>query len=165
MGQLTDAGEGLLVDPYLKLDILHRIVTSTHLTRLLVSGKSSNRAEIAAMQTYLDSASLSRHVEVRTSTELHDRYLLADDGPVLTLGTSLNGVGRTTTVLTPMPSGAREVLRETYERLWADASLVGPQPVEDETDGEDDESDADDADESEDDESDDDEGDEGDVEK
>jgi hypothetical protein len=137
VGQLANAGEGLLVDPYLKLDGLNRIVVSTQLTRLLVSGKPGNGAEVAAMQTYLDSASLGRHVEVRASTELHDRILLADDGPVLTLGTSLNGVGRTTTVLTPMPSGAREVLRETYERLWENASLVGPQSdAENDDDGE-----------------------------
>lgn len=135
VGQLAEAGEGLLVDPYLKLDSLHRIVTSTRLTRLLVTSKR-NDAEIAAMRTYLDSASLARHVEVRSSTELHDRYLLSDDGAVLTLGTSLNGVGRTTTVLMPMPSEARETMRETYERIWENGSLVGPQPDETEEDDE-----------------------------
>lgn len=129
VGQLAEAGEGLLVDPYLKLDSLHRIVTSTRLTRLLVTGKR-NDAEIAAMRTYLDSLSLARHVEVRSSTELHDRYLLAEDGAVLTLGTSLNGVGRTTTVLMPMPSEARETMRQTYERIWESGTLVGPQPNE-----------------------------------
>jgi hypothetical protein len=142
VGQLAEAGEGLLVDPYLKLDSLHRIVVSTRLTRLLVSGKPGNRAEVAAMQTYLDSLSLPRHIEVRSSTELHDRYVLADDGDVLTLGTSLNGVGRTTTVLMPMPSEARETMRVTYERIWDNGSLVGPQPVE--ADDEDDDADQDD---------------------
>jgi hypothetical protein len=134
VGQLAEAGEGLLVDPYLKLDSLHRIVISTRLTRLLVSGKPGNSAEVAAMQTYLDSASLSRHIEVRASTELHDRILLTDDGTVLTLGTSLNGVGRTTTVLTPMPSTAGDVLRATYGEIWDNGSLVGPQPDETEED-------------------------------
>lgn len=152
VGQLANAGAGLLVDPYLKLDGLNRIVVSTQLARLLVSGRRHNIAEVSAMQTYLDSASLGRRVEVRASTELHDRILLAEDGAVLTLGTSLNGVGRTTTVITPMPSPARESLRGLYERLWAEASLVGPQPVEDEqkdageqedTDEQNDESDAD----------------------
>lgn len=134
VGQLANAGAGLLVDPYLKLDGLHRIVVSTQLTRLLVSGKRGNNAELSAMQTHLDSASLTRRVEVRKSTELHDRILLAEEGDVFTLGTSLNGVGRTTTVMTPMTSPARESLRELYEQLWADAALVGPQPVEDEHD-------------------------------
>lgn len=143
VGQLAEAGEGLLVDPYLKLDSLHRIVISTRLTRLLVTGRR-NDAEIAAMQTYLDSPSLPRHIEMRSSTELHDRILLTDDETVLTLGTSLNGVGRTTTVLTPMPSTASDVLRTKYAEIWDNASLVGPQPVEAD---EEDESDQDDDDE------------------
>jgi hypothetical protein len=121
----------VLVDPYLKLDALHTIVVSTQLTRLLVSGKRNNSTEVAAMQTYLDSPSLTRQVEVRQSTELHDRILITEDKSVLTLGTSLNGVGRTTTVLTPMPEQAGVVLREAYEQLWLDAELVGPEPVED----------------------------------
>ncbi|SUA14147.1 Uncharacterised protein [Mycolicibacterium aichiense] len=134
VGQLANAGAGLLIDPYLKLDGLHRIVVSTQLTRLLVSGKRSNNAELSAMQTHLDSASLSRPVEVRKSTKLHDRILLTEDGAVLTLGTSLNSVGTTTTVMSPMPSPARESLRELCEQLWSEATLVGPQIVEVEPD-------------------------------
>jgi len=136
VGQLAAAGPGLLVDPYLKLQDLHTIMVSTQLTRLLVSGKANNRGEVGAMQAYLGKGSLSRHVEVRSSTGLHDRVLVADDGDVLTVGTSLNGVGRTTTVMSPMPSPARESLLNEYERLWVDATLVGPQSDED---GQDDE--------------------------
>ena len=46
----------------------------------------------------------------------------------MTLGTSLNDIGHTTTVLTPMPSHAHEALRELYERLWTEATLVGRRP-------------------------------------
>lgn len=138
VGQLAAAGPGLLVDPYLKLGDLHMIVVSTQLTRLLVAGKTNNRGEVSAMQAYLGQGTLSRRVEVRSSTELHDRVLMADDGDVLTVGTSLNGVGRTTTVISPVPSPARESLRAVYEGLWSSASLVGPQPKQDreEQDGE-----------------------------
>jgi len=132
IGQLAAAGRGLLVDPYLKLADVHMIVVSTQLTRLLVSGRANNKGVMSSMQAYLDSSSLGRRVEVRASAELHDRVLLADDGDVLTLGTSLNGVGRTTTVMTPIPSPAREPLRGEYERLWTEATLVGPPPLEDE---------------------------------
>ncbi|NMR29114.1 hypothetical protein [Crystallibacter degradans] len=130
VGQLAAAGPGLLVDPYLKLADVHTIVVSTQLTRLLVSGKRNNQSVVSSMQAYLDSPSLGRQVEVRSSAELHDRVLLADDADVLTLGTSLNGVGRTTTVLTPIPSPARESLRDEYERIWTEATLVGPPPLE-----------------------------------
>jgi len=95
----------------LKLNDLHMILLSTQLTRLLVSGKHNER-EIGALRTYLASGSLSRKIEVRSSTKLHDRVLLTNEGDVLTIGTSLNGVGRTTTVMTPIPRPAREALAE-----------------------------------------------------
>lgn len=76
------------------------------------------------MQAYLTSPSLGRLVEVRSTDQLHDRLLLSDDGDVLTVGTSLNGVGRTTTVMTPIPSPARESLRAEYEQIWSEARLV-----------------------------------------
>ncbi|NHO84863.1 hypothetical protein [Micromonospora sp. CMU55-4] len=134
VGQFAVAGAGLLVDPYLKLADLHTIVVSTQLTRLLVSGKPNNRGVVASMEAYLGSQSLPRPVEVRSSIGLHDRVLIADEGDVLTVGTSLNGIGRTTTVMTPIPSPARESLRNEYERLWREATLVGPTPAEDEAD-------------------------------
>lgn len=136
VGQLAAVGPGLLVDPYLKLEDLHMIVVSTRLTRLLVSDKPPNGVVVSSMRAYLDSASLARRVEVRASTELHDHVLIADDGDLLTVGTSLTGVGRRTTVMTPIPSPARESLKDVYEQLWKDASLVGPQPAEPENDDE-----------------------------
>ncbi len=148
VSHLVDAGEGLLIDAYLKLDGLHMVVTTTRLTRLLVSANPRNESQLAAMQTYLDSDSLARRdIEMRASTEVHDRILLAEDGQVRTLGTSLNSVGTNTTVLTPMPAGVREFLRGNCERLWAEATLVGPQTVaevesEDQTDDDETESDA-----------------------
>lgn len=137
VGQLANAGEGLLVDPYLKLEALSRIVVSTRLTRLLVSAKTG-KGELAAMEALLDNPNHDRRVEVRKSKNLHDRLLFAEDQSVFTLGTSLNGVGRTTTVLTPMPAQAAAALRDVYEQLWMEAELVGPQPIEDEQDEQDD---------------------------
>lgn len=137
IGQLSDAGAGLLVDPYLKIADLHTIVVSTQLTRLLVSGKSNNRGEVVAMQHYLNSPSIGRRVEVRSSTELHDRVLVTDDDRVRTLGTSLNGVGRTTTVLSPLPLRAAQVLRSDYESLWDSATIVGPSVVTTDADADD----------------------------
>lgn len=128
VGQLANAGEGLLVDPYLKLADLNRVVVSTGLTRLLVTGISNNKRELAAMQTYLDSPSLGRRVEVRASTQLHDRLLIAEDGSVLTLGSSLNGIGRKLTVLSPIPPSQCSTFRDAYEKIWDDADTVGPTP-------------------------------------
>lgn len=54
VGHLADAGAGLLVDPYLKIDGLHMIVNSTRLTRLLVLANERNTRELAAMEIYLN---------------------------------------------------------------------------------------------------------------
>ncbi len=134
VGQLANAGKGLLVDPYLKVGDLHRIAVSTQLTRLLVTGGPQNKRELAAIQTFLDSPRLDRRVEVRSSKDLHDRVLVAEDGSVLTLGTSLNGVGRKLTVLSPIPPPRHTVFRAAYEEIWNRAELVGPTPSEDEPD-------------------------------
>jgi hypothetical protein len=137
VGHLAEAGPGLLVDPYLKIDQLHMIVNRTSLTRLLVLANSRTTGALAAMETYLSGLAqsgpgLARRVEVRKSTEVHDRYLLADDGSVMSLGSSLVGVGRKTTVLTPLasPASAVAALRDEYEQMWERAELVGPQPTE-----------------------------------
>lgn len=128
IGHLAGVGPGLLVDPYLKLDGLHALVVSTQLTRVLVSAQPSNVGVLAAMQVHLDSTSLSRNIEVRASKELHDRVVIGDEGDVYTLGSSLNGVGRKTTVFTPMPDSAAQALEDEYEELWEAATLVGPTP-------------------------------------
>jgi hypothetical protein len=126
IGQLASVGAGLLVDPFLRLDQVHQLVVSTQLDRLMISGRPREQAVRAALGTYLDSPSLSRPIEVLESLGLHDRVLLASGGEVYTLGTSLNGVGRTTTVFTPLPPPAAEALRAEYDRLWNEAELVGP---------------------------------------
>ena len=130
IGRFSAAGAGLLVDAYLKLENLHDMVALTGLTRFLVSGKPENKKVVDSMRAYLASPSIVRPVEVRASKGLHDRYLIADAGAVLTLGTSINGVGRTTTAMTEMPETAADALRDEYERLWGEAVLVGPQPDE-----------------------------------
>jgi hypothetical protein len=132
VGRLCAAGPGLLIDQFLKLDTLHDMVVQTGLTRFLVSGKPPNKPVVESMRAYLASPSIVRPVEVRASTGLHDRYLIADDGGVMPLGTSVNGVGKTTTVMSEMPATASNALRDEYAQLWAEAELVGPPPVEDE---------------------------------
>jgi hypothetical protein len=134
IGRFSAAGPGLLVDPFLKLEYLHDMVVQTGLTRFLVSGKPGKQQAgvVDSMRAYLASPSIVRPVEVRASTGLHDRYLIADDGGVMTLGTSVNGVGKTTTVMSEMPATASNALRDEYAQLWAEAELVGPPPVEDE---------------------------------
>lgn len=126
IGLIANAGAALFVDPYLKLPDLDTLLVNTQVSRILIAAKKNNQSVIASMRTHLTSAGLPRRVEVRASADLHDRVIVADDGEVFTIGTSLNGVARTTTVFSPVPRPASVSLREEYERLWDQADLVGP---------------------------------------
>jgi hypothetical protein len=128
MGQLSQAGAGLFVDPYLEVDALHKIILRTQLTRLLVRVPTNKgqQAQLTELQTYLDTPKFVGRIEVRMSAELHDRYVLREDGEVYTIGASLNGIPKHNTVMSQLPSPAREFAWETYERIWEEAELVGP---------------------------------------
>lgn len=136
IGFFADQGPGLLIDPYLKLKDIETLITHTHLTRLLVSGKKSGRGGndsiLVQVQIYSDTVGFSRRVEIRSSTELHDRAVLTDEGEVYTIGTSLNGIGRTATTMVTMPSSVRDRLKQEYEQLWENGT-----PIEIETNTED----------------------------
>lgn len=137
IGQLSESGSGLLVDPYLQVDQLHHVVGRTEVDRILVSGKSHWKGDRTKMAIYLESVK-ERSVEVRSSINLHDRYLVPDAGPLLMLGASLNGVGRNTTVLTVLPDAAAEAIKRECQRLWEDSEPVATSTlmdVEDPQDG------------------------------
>ena len=128
IGFLAEKGPGLLIDPYLKLKDIETLITHTHLTRLLVSGKKSGRGSndsiLAQVQIYGDTEGFSRRVEIRSSTELHDRAVITDEGEIYTIGTSLNGIGRTATTMVTMPSSVRDSLKQEYEQLWEDGTPI-----------------------------------------
>lgn len=123
IGRLAGIGDGLLVDPFLGVEQLHELIQSTQISRFLVSSKRSAKDKRAAMATYLRSGALPRTVDVRVGDGLHDRVVLADRES-FTLGTSLNGVGRTTTVLTPLPRAAADALRAEMDGLWRAATQL-----------------------------------------
>ncbi len=116
VAHLAAAGPGLFIDPYLRIEQVHQLVQTTQLTRLIVRGHRDFGPQRAAIAVYLDSGSLARPVEVRCADGLHDRVLIADSGEVSTIGTSMNRVGRVTTVITPLPAVAAAALRSEYER-------------------------------------------------
>jgi len=136
IGHLANAKEGLLVDPYFRIDQLMTILNSTSIARVLVSKqhKRSNE-DRAALAVALDSPSLPRRIEIRATSDagLHDRLIVGEDGEVWTLGASLNSVATTSTVIVPVPPAGADALRQQAEKLWSDAEQVRttpPQPAE-----------------------------------
>lgn len=129
MGSISKVGAGLLIDPYLDVEILHRLLLSTGITRVLVFADRSNikNKNLPAIETHLSGILPRGNIEVRKTTDLHDRYVIADeDGEVLMLGTSLNGVTKKNTALISLPEPAAKATRDAHEKIWDNAELVGP---------------------------------------
>lgn len=126
--RLAAAGEGLLVDPYFKAENLRWILEATSICRILISKRASAK-ERPIIAIALATLPNGHSVEVRATddTNLHDRRIIAADGSVQLIGTSLNGVGRhETAMVTPEPSIAK-AYKDSSEKLWTGAEKVEPQ--------------------------------------
>jgi len=70
IGYLNQAGEGLLLDPYFRIDQLMTILNGTSLTRVLISKQHKNsKADRAALAVALQSPALPRNIEIRASSD------------------------------------------------------------------------------------------------
>ncbi|MFD8911718.1 hypothetical protein [Streptomyces sp. NPDC059575] len=126
--RLAAAGAGLLVDPYFKAENLRWILEATSIRRILISKRASAK-ERPIIAIALGTLPNGRDVEVRATDDknLHDRRIVAEDGSVQLIGTSINGVGRhETAMITPEPSIAK-AYRDSSETLWVGAEIVEPQ--------------------------------------
>jgi hypothetical protein len=129
--RLVEAGRGLLIDPYLRLEQLLHVRTHTSITRVLISAKLK-REDREAMAVLVKSGAVGADgpIDLRVAGKdvLHDR-LIVGEGFIDTIGTSLNTVGRQhPTVLSPLPSPAANTMREQAEKWWADAEPLAAWP-------------------------------------
>lgn len=130
IGHLAEAGDALLVDPYLDVNGAADLISHTQIKRVLVNDASGTRGKRAALATLL-STELGQDFEVRSAPSLHDRFVISDDGGVWTVGASLNGVGRrATTVVTPLPSAAAEAVAAEMQEAWDNAQPLLNRSVE-----------------------------------
>ncbi|GAA1749451.1 hypothetical protein [Nostocoides vanveenii] len=123
IGELSGMGEAMLVDPYFDLQGCADVLARTQVSRVLMSDGSSTAPRRAAIATYL-SGMPDRGIEVRASDGLHDRLVIAGDGRVSTIGSSLNGIarGRASSIVTPLPKAAADAMASEMEAKWAAAT-------------------------------------------
>lgn len=129
IGRIAEHDRPLLVDAYFDDSSLSDIVLQTTVSRLLLSDKGGNRgrARVAAVIGAAGKFSLEgRPLEIRSSGELHDRFVVPASGAVDAIGTSLNSADRhlTTYVKIGGSEGAR--IREHVEHLWGSATRLFP---------------------------------------
>ncbi|MFF3489405.1 hypothetical protein ACFYXC_40170 [Streptomyces sp. NPDC002701] len=128
--RLAAAGAGLLVDPYFKAESIAWVLEATTIRRILISKKASTK-ERPIIAVALATLPNGRDLEVRATAdkELHDRRVIAADGTVQLIGTSINGVGRHETSMVTPEIAIAKAYRDSSEKLWAGAEKVEPQPL------------------------------------
>ncbi|WP_344656729.1 hypothetical protein [Catenulispora subtropica] len=127
--RFAEAGAGMLVDPYIKADMLGWLTEATSLSRILISKKENRERSLIAVA--LDTLPRGNTIEVRAtdSPDLHDRCLIAEDGTVRLLGASVTGIGKNQTAIITPDAAIMNAYRTRYESLWKSAERVEPQPV------------------------------------
>lgn len=125
---LAEAGDGLVVDPYARVDQLLPILQSTSISRVLVSD-AVNQSDRVAMGVLIQSGVSVRPFELRSASKgaLHDRYIVGET--IRTIGTSMATVGgKYTTILSPLPEVAADEMRSEIEAWWSAAQPVATFP-------------------------------------
>jgi hypothetical protein len=118
MARLAAHGEATLVDPFLSLEGLYHVIQLTEVTKLLVGPKAPQKQLKAAV----GSTSLPRPLELRASSEVHDRLFVPVTGTIEMLGTSLNGVSKRLSLLVPLSQDASDALRRNLGPIWKRAT-------------------------------------------
>lgn len=126
--RIASEPEGLLVDPYFKMNELVLVAQHTKISRVLVSEKLKD-SELQGLKVSLKGLGDDSPLEIRLGTgELHDRWFIPPAGPVTSIGSSVNSVrlGSKITTMARITDGA-ETIRELYEEMWLKAEpLLGP---------------------------------------
>lgn len=129
LNALASVEDALLVEPYFRLQQLIDIAELDNITRVLLSNRVGQR-EIGLLASGIATLDKDRAIEIRTATDLHDRYLIpSEEGMAMMLGASLGGIGRKVSTLTTLGEVASHAIREAHEEIWKSAELVEPKAV------------------------------------
>lgn len=121
---LAGHGPGLLVDPYLKFDGLADIMQISSIDRVLTSN-DDGRNRLGIFARALGASTEPPALRTLDRSQLHDRFFIPDDGPVYTLGSSLNSITKRPGVVTPIADAAAAgAIRAAYADLWSQADEV-----------------------------------------
>lgn len=132
--KLAEAGDAILIDPYLRVDQLLAVRAYTTISRVLVSNQL--KQEDRAAMGVLVETSTGRALELRMAERgvLHDRMVLGEKY-AFTIGTSMNTIGKQhPTVLTPLPEAAADAMRGHADSWWEGATVIAISPSDNSTD-------------------------------
>lgn len=124
MGELAAIGPGALVDAYFSVDHLLTLIRSTTIDRVLTG--TSDSKKLTELEVGLGLVATPRRFEVRKSGDIHDRFVIPDNGPLWTIGTSLTGVGNKLSMMVQLSdeSDFAQAIRGRFEHMWINAEVV-----------------------------------------
>ena len=122
IARIASYEDALLVDPYLEIEALAIVANGTSIGRVLTSKK--DQARVAAIIAAAQTDALPNTIDIRFSSELHDRYVIPPTGPIEHLGTSLNGASKHVSVSTPLREPVASEIRRLMEGIWERAEKM-----------------------------------------
>ena len=130
-GVVADAGAGMFVDPFFKADTLHWLITATSITRVLTSALNGEVPRLELALHGLAAVPGADRLEIRAtrSEALHDRCVIAANGSIRLLGTSLTGIGKHLTTITPLPPAATKPFAKHLHAMWDKGERVEPKAI------------------------------------
>jgi hypothetical protein len=126
----------MLVDAYFRLDDLLTLVQYTSVARILTSTRGKDGpSRVAGLATGVTQLKLDRPFEIRTTDDIHDRFVIPRTGDVDSLGTSLTGVGKRLSVMVRLKEPTASLIRTRHEAAWEGGKSLGPTAEAGETTG------------------------------
>lgn len=119
-------GKCALVDRYFSQEVFLSIVQRTEVTRILTGPNPPKR--IAGIKQALVDVNVERDFEIRVDSgdQHHDRFIIPEDGQVLAIGASMNGVGSRHSIMTEISGPPADAIRAHFEEAWKDAEAIVP---------------------------------------
>jgi hypothetical protein len=137
MAKIAEVGPAALIDPYIGAEQYFGLVRHTSVKRIITADRGGDRLKaLSAGRAYLGQA--GDVAEIRVTNVFHDRYVIPEKGPIWMLGTSLNGVGKRTSMMVQVaenPGG--RAIREAFNEEWNKAKDVSAFTVSDHEAGQD----------------------------
>ena len=123
-GAVAAAKAGMLVDPYFKDDLFPWLMDATSIDRVLLCRAASERTVLELIAGAAEAQGRALEIRCLPPRAQHDRYLMAEDGAVSTIGASLNGLHKHFTTIAPVPEPGAAAVRTFLDAQWEAAEVV-----------------------------------------
>lgn len=114
--------EIVIIDPYLNGEAFDAYLTSTNVSvdvHILADKYSSDLLQYTTRYEQQH----GKHVEVRSSKELHDRLVFVDENECWITGGSIKDAGKKATYLIPVASEIAHEKYRIYNKIWQEARI------------------------------------------